>query len=500
MGAGGHTKRDDDEGRLPIKLGPVSNGEFHPQPHSPVVREAIRRTYRLADDNARRMGISRRRFLSGATGAAATLFMLGACSKEESNSRGEAPGGGFDVSEDATRDTATALEELGGDEFIFDVQTHYVNYDADPGIGEWTGAFPGSRCEEGATAGDPKVCFTADAYFREVFVRSDTSMTILSALPSQQLAGLQPADMAFAIDVATRLGCDGRVLMHGGAYPHQGPIEAALTAMTDLRDRYDLAAWKIYTMTPTDAHFYFDDHDPDRPQIGQRFIDHVREIGPPIICTHKGISSIVGSTPELADPSDIGPAAARNPDVSFVVYHSGFEPGGAGVGPYDPDDPAPQGVDRLVRSLETAGVEPNANVYAELGGTWWFVMRDPTAAAHVLGKLLTYVGEDRVVWGTDSIWFGTPQDQIQALRTFQISEELQERHGYPALTDEIKAKIFGVNSSRLYGIEPITGRCDLTPEEVEAVRATLPPAQTYGPTTYAESAAMIAAHQAGYLT
>jgi uncharacterized protein len=499
MGDWGNTERTATGHGLPIKFGPVSNGEFHPQPHSPLVREVIRRTHRLADENARRMGISRRRFLSGITGAAATLYVLGACSKEESSSRGESPGGGFDVSEDATTDTATALEELGGEEFIFDVQTHYVNYDADPGIGEWTGAFPGSRCEEGVTAGDTKVCFTADAYFREVFVRSDTSMTVLSALPSQQLAGLQPDDMVFAVDVATRLGCDGRVLMHGGAYPHHGPIEAALTSMTDLRERYDLAAWKIYTMTPTDAHFYFDDHDPDRPQIGQRFIDHVREIGPPIICTHKGISSIVGSTPELADPSDIGPAAARNEDVAFVVYHSGFEPGGGGTGPYDPDDPAPQGVDRLIRSIETAGLEPNANVYAELGGTWWFVMRDPTAAAHVLGKLLKHVGEDRVVWGTDSIWFGTPQDQIQALRTFQISEELQERHGYPALTDEIKARIFGMNSARLYGIEPLTGQCDLTAEEVEAVRAGMPPASTYGPTSYAESAAMIAAHQAGYL-
>ena len=114
--------------------------------------------------------------------------------------------------------------------------------------------------------------------------------------------------------------------------------------MTDLRERYDLAAWKIYTMTPTDAHFYFDDHDPARPQIGQTFIDHVREIGPPIICTHKGICSIVGSTPELADPSDIGPAAARNPDIAFVVYHSGFEPRrAAATGPYDPADPAPAG-------------------------------------------------------------------------------------------------------------------------------------------------------------
>jgi hypothetical protein len=118
----------------------------------------------------------------------------------------------------------------------------------------------------------------------------------------------------------------------------------------------------------------------------------------------------------------------------------------------------------------------------------------------VLGKLLRYVGEDRVLWGTDSIWFGTPQDQIQAMRTFQISEELQERYGYPALTDEIKAKILGVSAARLYGIEPVTGPCDLSAEEVEAVRSALPPARTYGPTTYAESAAMIAAHQAGYLT
>ena len=103
------------------------------------------------------------------------------------------------------------------------------------------------------------------------------------------------------------------------------------------------------------------------------------------------------------------------------------------------------------------------------------------------------------MWGTDSIWFGTPQDQIQALRTFQISAELQERYGYPALTDEMKAKIFGINSARLYDIEPDHGPCELTAEEVEAIRASLPPARTYGPTTHAEAAAMIAAHQAGYL-
>ena len=495
MGTGGY--RDDDE-LLPIKFGPVSNGEFHPQPHSPRLKEVIRRTHRLADEKARRLGMSRRQFLNSVTGAAATLFVLGACSKEESNSRGERPGGSFDVSEDATEDTATALEELGGEEFIFDVQTHYVNYDTTGQVAAWTDMFPQSRCPEGAT-GDTRLCFTSDAYFREVYARSDTSMSILSALPTQSLIGLQPDDMLFALDVATRIGMDGRVLMHGGAYPHIGNIDQALMDMDDLKERYPIAAWKIYTMTPTEAHFYFDDHDPSRPQIGQTFIDHVRELGPPIICTHKGISAIVGSSAEIASPSDIGPAAARTPDVNFVVYHSGYEPGQEGdSGPYDPDNPAPEGVDRLIRSVTDAGLEPNSNVYAELGGTWWFIMRDPTEAAHIIGKLLKYIGEDRVVWGTDSIWFGTPQDQIQAMRTFQISEELQEAHGYPALTDEVKAKIFGINAARLYDIEPITGSSGLTPEEVEAVRASMAPARTYGPTTVRQSMAMIAAHMGGH--
>jgi predicted TIM-barrel fold metal-dependent hydrolase len=446
------------------------------------------------------MGISRRRFLTGATGAAATFFMLAACSKEEKAAKdsGEGPGGTYDVDTETTLDREAAIEALAGDEFVFDVQTHYVNQDVALEGGDWTAAFPHAACEAGVDAGDSRVCFTVDAYFREVFARSDTTMAILSALPSQALAGLQPEDMRHAIEVATSLGCDGRVLMHGGAYPHRGDLDEALASMDELKAEYDLAAWKIYTMTPTDAHFYFDDHDPSRPQIGQRFIDHVREVGPPIICTHKGISSIVGSTPELADPSDIGPAAARNPDVSFVVYHSGFEPQMGGKGEYDPTNSSPEGVDRLIYSMEQNDLGPNSNVYAELGGTWWFIMRDPEVAAHVLGKLLKHVGEDRVVWGTDSIWFGTPQDQIQALRAFQITPEFQERYGYPELTDELKAKIFGLTSAELYGIDVPDSTCEVSAADLEEIRANLPPARAYGPTTVADAAAIIAAHQAGY--
>ena len=55
------------------------------------------------------------------------------------------------------------------------------------------------------------------------------------------------------------------------------------------------------------------------------------------------------------------------------------------------------------QSVETNGIGRNANVYAELGSTWRFVMRDPTTAAHLLGKLLKHIGADNVLCGTNSI-------------------------------------------------------------------------------------------------
>jgi hypothetical protein len=109
-------------------------------------------------------------------------------------------------------------------------------------------------------------------------------------------------------------------------------------------------------------------------------------------------------------------------------------------------------------------------------------MRDPTQAAHVLGKLLRYVGEDNVLWGTDCIFYGSPQDQIQAFRAFRISPELQERYGYPALTPLRKAKILGLNGARVYGVEPKKRRYRFTRRELEDIRRTLPfTHETYGP-------------------
>ena len=177
---------------------------------------------------------------------------------------------------------------------------------------------------------------------------------------------------------------------------------------------------------------------------------------------HKGLS---GDSP-FASPVDIGPAAANHPDISFVVYHSGYENSYREV----ESNPNGGGVDRLIASVQAAGIGPGGNVYAELGSTWRAVMGDLDQAAHVLGKLLVAVGEDNIVWGTDSIWYGSPQDQIAAFRAFEITPEFQERFGYPALTTERKAKILGLNAARVFGItNPIEQRAG-RPSKASAAR------------------------------
>jgi hypothetical protein len=119
------------------------------------------------------------------------------------------------------------------------------------------------------------------------------------------------------------------------------------------------------------------------------------------------------------------------PDRQFVVFHAAWDPSPR-EGPYDPADSA-IGINSLIKALDDHGIPPNGNVWVDLGTTWRTVLTDPDQAAHVLGKLLSRVGEDRLLWGTDAIWYGSPQPQIMAFRAFNITVEYQDRFKYPAL-------------------------------------------------------------------
>ena len=452
----GSDHREGDPG-LPLKLWPCSNGEYVPPPLDDLRREAMRRARAVADDHARRHGWSRRRFLLSSAGMASGLIALQSCSDERSASEGTEPGGRFTVPSSAASDAdeadttvhgSTTEPTVGTDsadlEIVVDVQTHFLE------SGTWGVDFPQGRCGEEQAID----CFSAEYWRDLVFAGSDTAVAIISAIPVVGAADPLSIDaMERGKDLAAELCGDDRVLIQGHAVPDVGPLDVALASMADIAATHRISAWKVYTHAP--GGWYLDDHDPNAAQVGAPFLQTARDTGVPIVAVHKGLS---GGNP-YASPVDIGPAASSHPDLTFLVYHSGFE-AAVREGPYDP---AGGGVDRLVKSVADAGIGPGGNVYAELGSTWRTVMGDPDQAAHVLGKLLVAFGPERILWGTDSIWYGSPQDQIAAFRAFEITPAFQERFGYPALTPEVKRRILGRNAIDLFGITPPTTPCTTEP-------------------------------------
>src|SRR3989442_14007002 len=127
--------KDEDPG-LPIKLGPCSNAEYDPQPLPPVLIETVRRARDECERNARRTGMNRRQFLLSACGAATTLFALNTCTREAERAgpttpSGE-PGGSYEIPSEATTEPPAANDAVGGEEFVFDIQGHLLEYDLNP--------------------------------------------------------------------------------------------------------------------------------------------------------------------------------------------------------------------------------------------------------------------------------------------------------------------------------------------------------------------------------
>ena len=157
--------------------------------------------------------------------------------------------------------------------------------------------------------------------------------------------------------------------------------------------------------------------------------------------------------------------------MAFAVYHSGYE-GFPPEGPYT-EATAHEGANRLVTTLLENGLGPGSNVYADLGTTWFSLIKKPLEAAHLMGKLLRYVGEDNILWGTDATWYGPTQPVIDAFRAFQIPDELCRAHGYPKLTPEIRAKILGRNAARFYEIDIAAARQATMTDDLAWIRQAL---------------------------
>lgn len=460
---------------LPINFQPVSNGEYLLEEPDSLRVEMERRATELTSDAASRLGMSRRSFLRSLSAMAATLWAIDSVTAQ---ALGLPVGCWYPMTKEACIDESAATGLFTDVDFVFDVQGHLLEYDLDPstsGDWFWGRQFPQARCE---SEDDPRACFTMNHFLEEVFVRSDTTMVALSGLPILPEGSPLPADlMEETRRVVAALSSDNRVLVNAQALPQVADFDAVLEEMDRTVAQNQIHGWKTFTHFPNEMPWRLDDRNPELPQVAGPFLEKLVSLGTPILFIHKGLSD--GA--RAGSPEDVGPAARAHPDVRFVVYHSGFEVSNR-EGQYS-DVPA-RGVDRLVKSLRDAEIGPGSNVYAEIGSTWWHLLRRPDEAAHVLGKLLMAVGEDNLLWGTDSIFYGSPQSQIEAFRAFEIPDEWQERYGYPALTSSIKRKVLGRNATRLYDVEPVTSRASFSTDDIAEARRHHPvPNLTWGPKT-----------------
>jgi predicted TIM-barrel fold metal-dependent hydrolase len=471
-------QHDPDGLRLPVKLDTATNGEYAPIPLTPMHREAWQRAFDQATDHARALGISRRSFLVSACGAATSLLAM-----NEAYARAGKSGGLFAIEREAARDIQLARSSVDGTEFIFDVQGHFVNP-----TGAWLKRLPAgarplsfftsdARCTPFKGSGDFDYlrCIGPDQFVKDVFMDSDTDLMVLSFVPStREGEPLTIEEAAVTAQIVEKLAGTHRLLIHGRVNPNQ---RGDLEGMDELASRYKISAWKTYTQWGPDGIGFFMDDEP-----GIALIEKARKLGIRNIAIHKGLAFGPKSY-EHSTCVDIGRVAKRYPDVNFLIYHSGFV-ADKPEGPYDPK--RTDGVDSLVTSLIANGVKPNSNVYGELGSTWRLAMRDPDTAAHTIGKLVKYCGENNVLWGTDSIWYGSPQDQIQAFRTFQISPTLRDKHGYAEMTPALRAKILGLNALAIYPVAPEVVKQHVRRDKVHLERQEYreradPTFLTYGP-------------------
>lgn len=460
---------------LPLPPGPVTNGEFVPSAPSAHDRDVLGEMLRRTAEAAERAGVERRRFLHGAGAVAAALatYNLAACSSKRGASAGStstsaasAPGGSFSVP--VPEDVPACQEALATPaEFIFDVHTHHVMpnrpwvQNSPSTVGLVEGMLPA-----GCSAADPLECVNRASYLQDLFLASDTTVAMLSDVPN---SGPDDAPVPFADALGTQQfaadltrGGAPRVLVHNVIAPNVGDLRARLDDMTANVATGEVAAFKVYTAwSPIGRGFSLED-----PSVGLPVVQHASDLGVKVLVAHKGLP-LVNFDRTNNGPDDMVAVSKLFPDMQFVIFHAAWDPRRA-EGPYTAG--APVGIDTLVDAMDKHAVAPDSNVWVDLGTVWRQLLTRPEQAAHALGKLLSRVGPNRVLWGTDAIWYGSPQAQIMAFRTFQISAEFQERFGYPALTDELRRKIFGLNAANLFGIDPGATRCALAADPLTAAQ------------------------------
>jgi predicted TIM-barrel fold metal-dependent hydrolase len=453
------------EARSPIPTRIASNEEFLPPPQSPRQRAFEASLADISERAARRQGVDRRRFLRTGSGMAAALLALN-----------QVFGDCYDVDAAEVEDQKAFAEKWPKDQFIFDIQTHHVDvarkWYQDTPDGKAIRSFftmlrPGAKSLE-----DALEQLNRAHYVKEVFGDSDTVMAVISGVPSRtwDKNPLPPDQMVATRQYVNDIAGSQRVLSHGLLRPNLGAKE--LDEMERQVTELKIDAWKMYTGAELREKAWFMDDE----KVAYPFWEKTRKLGIKNLCVHKGLP--LGAFNERGCmPLDLEKAALDWPDLNFIVYHSGFRGfgwlgSGTGEKVKDPPKNDPQEIPWVSDILRILKRNPRIkNIYFELGGTFNLTsMFQPDLCMHLLGQVLQVAGPNHLLWGTDSIWNGSPQSQIERLRRLKIKDELVEKYKYPPLTDAVKNQILGLNAARLFGIDPQAKRQAIKADKLTRIR------------------------------
>ena len=330
---------------------------------------------------------------------------------------------------------------IGNDAIVFDGVAHVFNFEKKNALGpagemfiNHLYAFHATLTPEGQTvlpAEEFLRQWTVDDIDEMVYRHSDTDMLVAMPLPLTDLFkdGLSPWEEC--AELASRR--PDRTVFWGSVNPLEG--RRALDLMERQVGEFGARAFKFYNVR-------YDYGRPfpwrmDDPQVAFPVFEKAQELGVNLIGVHKGVP--LGPQPiEATQTWDMDGAAANFPDINFVIFHVGL--------PF---------IDETCWQLIRY-----PNLYASIAATINFVVRAPRQFAEVLGKLLFWAGEDKIVYGSEApIW--QPQWALEAFWNFELPQDLVEGYGYPQLTEQAKRKILGENLLRLHGMD------------VEATRARL---------------------------
>jgi hypothetical protein len=458
--------------QTPIPTQVVSSDEFYPDPQNDKQREVEARILDMADDLGKKQGLDRRGFFKTAAGMAASFVAMN-----------EVYGPVFAASraEAATPQMAQARADALKGQFIMDMHTHFLRDDTR------IMNFVAMRNAVGKAGWNKDLAAREQTiddlkfgnYVKEMFLDSDTKIALISSAPSDIPKDwfLTNEMMAEAREKVNKEAGTKRLFSHMIFTPGQPGWLDALDAGLALKPD-SCKGYTIGDNTNKDISKYPWRMDDDK--VAYKGYEKMVAAGIKNVCIHKGLfaPSIEKQFPHLrgfADVADVGQAAKDWPQLNFIIYHSAYRHVGG--------DPAValaefERTGRIAWTSDLADIPGQygvTNVYGDVGQLFaTTLVAQPRVCAALMGQLIKGLGADHICWGTDALWTGAPQWQIEGLRRLEIPEDMQKKFGYAPLgaaDGPVKTAIFGGNNARLYGIQPIKAGMALSRDRFAALKA-----------------------------